>query len=1135
MDVFSTLRGDPQLGSLIAAIEAADGPVSADGLWGSSAPIVAALAAERLRRPLLLVTSHADDADDFRDDIQLISGAAPELFPALESLGTTNDADDELLAERLRVCFQLAAAGSRKSGRGAAVPVVVVPVLALMQVAPSPEALLAMSREVAVGQTLEPDALADWLVESGFTAVDAVEHVGDFARRGGIVDIFSHGASTPIRVEFFGEEIESIRAVQPGTQRSGESMQAIRIAAIRPVESGKKQQQTSFLAHLPADALIAWHEPAELQELGRTLWQRLGERAGIVPIDNLFRHANSFRQLYLRRFTDELAGENRAVRFPVQSLPQFDARATDKLVALRELAEEVECVVLCENAAEEQRLQEMLTTSPSAGAEEAGDGEPRKLKTAARSEEKGTSGKEDGPAEERPRGLKPAAHPIGTHVGVMQRGFRWGARAYVPHHELFSRYRQKRTLRRVAPARAIDSFFDLAAGDLVVHVAHGIARFRGLKALQRDEVTAEYLELEFAETAVVHVPISQIHLVQKYIGSAKGRVALSKLGGNAWKRTKDRVAASVTDLAGELLAIQASRATQPGIPYPADTGWQREFEDGFLYEETEDQLRALSEIKSDMARPRPMDRLLCGDVGFGKTEMAIRAAFKVAEYGKQVAVLVPTTVLCEQHFQTFSERLADYPFRVRSLSRFRTAGEQKRIIEAARRGEVEILIGTHRLLSSDVKFADLGLVIIDEEQRFGVEAKERLKRLRSTVDVLTLSATPIPRTLHMSLLGIRDISSLQTPPIDRRSIVTQVRPWEDALIREAILRELTREGQVYFVHNVVRDIHMIAAKIRELAPEARVVVGHGQMPGHELEEVMLAFMNRQADILVATTIIESGIDNPRANTMFIHQADRYGLADLHQLRGRVGRSKHRAYCYLLLSKKQRVTDNAAKRLKAIEQYSELGAGFQIAMRDLEIRGAGNILGAEQSGNIEAVGYEMYCQLLEQACRRMKNEDAEPFRPVNLELRVAGSIPRAYIRSEKQRMEVYKRLTVCHTAKDVASLEKDLRDAFGPLPPDVRLLVELAEIRVLARPYGIRSIVVEPPDVIFAIDDLSKVQELFSSGPGSPRMPDAKTIHWRLPAKLLEAERLVEVLKKQLGGVSAAGPAAAVKGRMQSAE
>jgi transcription-repair coupling factor (superfamily II helicase) len=824
------------------------------------------------------------------------------------------------------------------------------------------------------------------------------------------------------------------------------------------------------LSLLPPDTLIALQEPSDIQELGRTYWQRLGERAGLITVEALFRHAGRFAQLHLERFG---RGAERRVALPVGSLPQFEAKTDDTLRGLGELAHAGDVWVFCDNAAEVQRFNELL------------------------------------------RDQQAIAPRIHTAVGVLHRGFRWDTTAYVPHAELFGRYRQRRTLRRVATGRPLDTFLDLNPGDLVVHVLHGIGRFQGLESIERSGRHDDYLAVEFADSAVVHVPVSQIDVIQKYIGAGRGKPKLSKLGGSAWKRAKERVTEAVTDLAAELLALQARRATEPGLAYPQDTAWQREFEDEFLYEETEDQLRALEEIKSDLTRARPMDRLLCGDVGYGKTELAIRAAFKVCEYGKQVAVLVPTTVLAEQHHQTFIERLADYPFKVDVLSRFRNKREQAEIVERARKGQVDVLIGTHRLLSGDIAFRDLGLIVIDEEQRFGVEAKERLKRLRATVEVLTLSATPIPRTLHMALLGLRDISSLQTPPLDRRAIVTQVRMWDDALVREALLRELHRDGQVYFVHNFVRDIENVANRVRSLVPEARVVVGHGQMSGPELEEVMLKFLRREADVLVSTNIIESGLDIATANTMIIHRPERFGLADLHQLRGRVGRAKNRAYCYMLLSPKHPVTENAARRLKAIEHYSELGAGFQIALRDLEIRGAGNLLGAEQSGHIEAVGYEMYCQLLEQSVRRLRQEPEHIRRTVNLDVGGQTSIPRAYVRSERQRMDVYKRLAQCATPQDIRTLHDDLRDTFGPVPPEVQGLLDLAEIRVLAAEWGVRAIVLKPPDVIFSVDDMQKADPLFRDGPGSPRMPDAHTIHWRLPARYLEPATLVTVLRKHL--------------------
>ncbi|MGE0480446.1 MAG: transcription-repair coupling factor [Phycisphaerae bacterium] len=1102
MDIFAPIRQDPRLAELASLLTERNRPVGVDGLWGSCAPVLVGLLAERLQRPFLLVTAHSDEADDCRDDLETAVGFAPDLLPQLETLTRDAREDDEAEGERLRLCMELLA-GTRA---GAAPRIIVAPIHALMQPVASANAIAAASLPIEVGMPLDPDELCRWLDAHGFTRCEQVDGPGDFARRGGIVDIVSHANTDPVRIEFFGDEVESIRLFDAATQRSAQGIQSTRVPA-RTVSAGVRgaahsadpphaarrasgraaaagaagdDATTTFLNLLPPETIVAFHEPLEIQEMGRTYWQRLTNPVGLFPVDAVFRRCNAFTQLHLQRFATDLP---RSVRLEAASLPPFPPKAAEALQVLAELARECEVVALCDSAAEAQRLEELLA--------------------------------EQG---ERPERLR-------VEVALLRRGFRWRTTAYVPNHELFQRYGQRRTLRRVAPARPIDSFFDLNPNDLVVHIVHGIGRFLGLKTLESGERREEYLAIEFADHAVVHVATSQIHLVQKYVGNFRGRATLSKLGGQSWKRTKERVAEAVSDLAADLLSVQAARTTQQGLAFPQDTTWQREFEGTFPYPETPDQLRALGEIKSDLTRTQPMDRLLCGDVGYGKTELAIRASFKVIEYGKQVAVLVPTTVLAEQHYRTFAERLRDFPFAVEVLSRFRAKREQTRIVERARKGQVDILIGTHRLLSADVRFADLGLLVIDEEQRFGVEAKERLKRLRATVDVLTLSATPIPRTLHMSLLGIRDISSLATPPVDRRAIVTQVRTWDDALIREAVVRELSRDGQVYFVHNFIRDIHNVANHLRALVPDARVVVGHGQMPGPELEEVMLKFVRHEADILVSTNIIESGLDIPAANTIFVNRADRFGLADLHQLRGRVGRSKHRAYCYVLLSPKHTLTDVAAKRLKAIEQYSNLGAGFQIAMRDLEIRGAGNILGPEQSGHIEAVGYEMYCQLLDQAVRRLRNEDAEPYRPVNLDLGFSASIPRAYIRAERQRMEVYKRLTVCTRPDEIRTLESDLRDAFGPLPDEVRTLLAMAEVRVLARPWGIRAIVLKEPDVIFSFAELQRVQPLFCEGPGSPRLPDPQTLHWRLPKRMLEMPALLDVLRKQLARQPA--PAAAV--------
>ncbi|MBN1488500.1 MAG: transcription-repair coupling factor [Phycisphaerae bacterium] len=956
------------------------------------------------------------------------------------------------------------------------------PIQALMQPVPTFVALEANSLVLASGADIAPRAVAEWLVEQGFSRLDLVESPGDFALRGGILDVYPFGDIDPVRVEFFGDTIENIRQFDVSTQRSMRELSSVRIASPRPLTAdaaaAEADRTTSFLSYLPPEALVVFDEPAEIQELARTFMDRLGRPVGMFPVDAVFRRAAEFTQLHLARFGGA-SGAADTFRFDVQSVQRFEAKAPEAVAELCGLAREQDVIVYCDNPGEQHRLRELLDSHT--------DGTP-------------------------PPNVR-------LEIGLLHRGFQWagGRVAVVGHHEIFHRHQRRRRIRRTHAARPIESWLDLEAGDLVVHVVHGIARFRGMRTQRKGktEKTEEYLTLEFAGQATLHVPASQIDLVQKYVGAGQIRPPLSKLGGTRWKKTKERVEEAVNDLAGDLLKIQALRSSQPGIAYPDDTDWQREFEEAFPYAETEDQLSVLAEIKRDMREERPMDRLLCGDVGYGKTELAIRAAFKATEYGKQVAVLVPTTVLAEQHFQTFRERLADFPFVVESISRFRTKAEQAAILERARRGQVDILIGTHRILSKDVGFADLGLVVIDEEQRFGVDHKERLKRLRETVDVLTLTATPIPRTLHMAMLGIRDISSLATPPMDRRSIVTQVRGYDRQLIHDAIVRELNRDGQVYFVHNFVHDIHSVADEIQQIVPDARIVIGHGQMKEHQLERSITRFVRHEADILVSTNIIESGVDIPNVNTIFINRADRFGLADLHQLRGRVGRYKHRAYCYLLLPPDKPVTDVAAKRLKAIEEYSELGSGFRIAMRDLEIRGAGNILGPEQSGNIADVGYELYCQLLDQAVRRLRDEPVELFRPVHLELDVAAHVPRGYIPSERQRMEVYRRLVACRSRADIEQLEKDLHDAYGPPPPVVSVLLQQAEVRILAQPYHIQSIIQRPPDLVFTIEKPALVEALFKRAPGTARAADLHTVHLRLPEAYFEPTTLLAMLRRWL--------------------
>ncbi|MCH7595724.1 MAG: transcription-repair coupling factor [Planctomycetes bacterium] len=1091
--------------------------VHVSGVWGSSAPMLAAMLASGSRRTFLYVTAHLEGADNARDDLELFLGRPCELFPAWESLPGEGVASAEIEAERLALCSRLRGRSNQianRPGSGGDASqelrppqescspqelVVVTPIQALMQPVPTPEALerntlrLTTNPSSRSARRISPDDVLEWAIARGFERLDLVESPGDVARRGEIVDLFAPGETAPYRFQFDGDEIESIRRFDVSTQRSIETLEVVAVCGISKMGGSSPRESTDFLSYVPQDTLIVLDRPLEIQEMGETFRTRLGETRRLLEVSAVLSRFADRPQLFLSRFAGPVVDGEDHFEFDVGSLTRFEGSANDAVGELVALAAGHEVYVLCDNDGERQRLGEML-------AEQAGQ----------------------------------VVESIHLEVGVMHRGFVWSRTktAVVAHHEIFHRHRQRRRIRRVEAGRPIDSWTDLKPGEHVVHVVHGIALYRGLHVMQKGESVGEgatcqeeeFLTLEFADGAVVHAPCSQIDLVQKYIGAGGRKPQLSTLGGKRWNKTKQKVAESVSELAEALLRVQAVRAQAEGTAYPPDTEWQREFEASFLYEETEDQLLVAAEIREDLCRGRPMDRLVCGDVGYGKTELAMRSAFKVIEFGRQVALLVPTTVLAEQHYETFRERMADYPFSIGCLSRFRSPSEQKILVEQVKRGQVDIVIGTHRLLSKDIAFASLGLVIIDEEQRFGVEHKERLRAMRETVDVLTLTATPIPRTLHLSLLGVRDISSLQTPPVDRRSIATQVRPFDRSLIRDAVLREMNRDGQVYFIHNLVQSIAAMADTIRSIVPEARVVFAHGQMKDGELEGVMRCFHRREADVLVATTIIESGIDIPTVNTIFINRAERFGLADLHQLRGRVGRSSHRAYCYLLLSPDRPPTGKAAKRLKTIEEFSELGAGFRIAMRDLEIRGAGNLLGREQSGHIAAVGYEMYCRLVEQTVRRLKNEPDPSPRPVQIDLDVAAHVPTHYASSERARMEIYRRVVACRTREDLEQVEKDLIDAFGPLPQPLQRMLDLAELRVLARAFGILSISLRPPDVIFVVEKLPAAEALFKDAPGSVRLPDDHTVHLRLAPSYLEPTTLVALLRRMMLRASPAGGA-----------
>jgi len=797
--------------------------------------------------------------------------------------------------------------------------VITASLLAFCQPVPDLQALFASQEVIRIGDDLDPQDLLRRLTDAGFLRVPLVQYPGEMSWRGGVVDIYPHTCTRPVRIECFGEKVEDIRDFDPASQLTLSKRPWCAILTKIPSQhTADKPGQTQALTDVLPDAFIWLHDPRLLVEKAK----RLDQTAPIKPSVSFATFEKTANQLACARLLPEPTGKADPAIRPLLALLNDNWDKTAK--RLNEIAKDHVIFFFCDNAAEKKRLVSLLDDV----------------------------------------GFKSDAHIL---VSRLSEGFRLADRmVLIAYHELFGKHRI-----RIRPARPVQhedpaGLVSLQKGDLVVLRTHGIGRFKGKKKLKTQSGPGEFLAIEYQDKAVVYLPVAQIEKVQKYIGPSSHPPKLSKLNGTGWRKIKARVQEAVHKVADDLLAIAAMRKSRKGFAFPVRGEWEDAFENAFPYTETPDQTRVMKEIRHDMALGRPMDRLLCGDVGYGKTELAMRAAFKAASAGKQVAMLVPTTILAQQHLHTFSRRMGDFPFFIEMLSRFRTPLQQRRVIDACKDGAVDILIGTHRILQPDVGFKDLGLVIIDEEQRFGVQHKEILKRMRATVDVLTLTATPIPRTLHMAMMGLRDISSLETPPHDRLAVTTRVAPYDEALVRNAILQEIHRDGQVFFLHNRVHNIDKLAARLAEQIPQARFVVAHGQMPAAQLSRIMQEFIQRKHDVLVCTTIIESGMDIPNVNTILINHADRFGLAQLHQLRGRVGRFLHRAHAYLLIPRSGRITPESLARLAAIEEFSQLGAGFQIALRDLEIRGAGNLLGIEQSGHIHAVGYTLYAHFLKEA-------------------------------------------------------------------------------------------------------------------------------------------------------------------------
>jgi transcription-repair coupling factor (superfamily II helicase) len=1031
-----------------------------DSVWGSAAALLAASLLEQTDRPLVVVCTDQKRLDDFADELESFSELKPLCFSSYD-LSAEDPTREIEFGQRIGLLKKLAA--------GVATPLILTHAVGLMQRCPSQTAIQSGSRIFVRGQTLDVEDLKQWLTANRFHHTSGVELPGEFSIRGGIIDIFAPDWDVPARIELFGDQIESIRQVNLRTQRSERTVEQIEVTVV----SKLGEHSNCLFDFLPTDSWLLLLEPGEIQMQGDQFLKLTAQPAAFLSIAQLQQRWSHFGVALAERLA--AGNEKPYCNLQAETIGNFDGDISEIRAALDSVGEGHEVFVVPRTVGEIERLNEIFLTSRL--------GSLRKLQ-----------------------------YP----VGFVHEGFRLipDKVIVIGVDQLFRRGELRRASRRRL-GKAIDSFLDLREGDLVVHLAHGIARFRGLRMLDKDGALAEHLELEFHGGTKIYVPASKIDLVQKYIGGSKTKPILGRIGGKAWVKQKEAAKSAVTDLAAEMLEIQASRASRPGIPFREDTEWQHEFERSFPYRETNDQVTAINDIKRDMLQAKPMDRLLCGDVGFGKTEVAMRAAFKAVESGYQVAVMCPTTVLCEQHYKTFCDRMSEFPFEIAKLSRFCTAKENRETIKKIKAGRVDIAIGTHRIASKDVKFYNLGLVLIDEEQRFGVEVKERLKALRTSVDLLTMSATPIPRTLHMSLVGVRDISNLETPPEARMAVETRVTRYDEELIRQAIIRELNRGGQIYFVHNRVNDIQQVRQKLECLVPEAKIGVGHGQMPEGELEKVMTDFIGGRFDLLLATTIVESGLDIPNANTIFIDEAYRYGLSDLHQLRGRVGRFKNRAYCYLLIEGRKHLNPTAAKRLHAIQQHSELGAGFAISMRDLEIRGAGNLLGTEQSGHIAAIGYELYCQMLESAVRQLKQMPQRLSIDVDIDLPCEAYLPDEYVWDKRTKIDLYRRMTRFESFDQIVQLRDEMRDRFGPLPRPAKRMLSLARLRLEAVVWQIRAISLEDHYLVFRYSDRRRIQQLADQSDKKLRIVDGQSAYVTLKKGPVPPDALLKAVKSIL--------------------
>ena len=1087
-DLFKSAARHPAFQAVLQRLTRIElGPFSLSGLVGTAKALYLALLYQATEKPIFVVVDGNKEAETLLETLEVFFEMffegqdlpAPQLLPAFDVLPHQHLSPHNEIAEKRAVTLWRLATG--------AVPVTVIPIAsALLRTEPA-DFYRQLALTLRVGEEIPLDDLVQHLQSIGYEKRDPVEMVGEFSVRGGILDVFPAEASKPVRVEFFGDEVESIRQFDVESQRSvlkvtstnllplaeyprsrsllNELARAAEQAELDLSNPGEVFPGWEFLVPLVRprtenvfslipNALIVFDEPTAIKSAADRLWQRLENPERPTPIapeknfarwDELTATLNANPQLDIQELDLVTGVDGGGERFHIPTRPSltFKGNMPVAVAEVRNLIKAGNRVALFAiSIGEVERMADVLQeySIPYQLGLESSSGTKPSL--AERTYHAG------------------AVSSVYLVKGCIRRGAVLpdselailGSEDIFETSDLIARQPTKSQLAAFAADVA-----DLKPGDFVVHATHGVGLFLGTREIPQGETKGDFMVLEYAGESKLYVPLTRLDLVQKYRGAGEAKPHLDRLGGVTWEKTKSRVKAKMRDMADELLKLYAQRRMAKGFAFSDDSNWQREFEDSFEYAATKDQLNAVEQIKADMESVQPMDRLLCGDVGFGKTEVAMRAAFKALGDGKQVAVLAPTTVLSFQHYETFKRRFASFPIRIELVSRFRNAKEVKVVLDDLAAGKVDILIGTHRLLSKDVVFPDLGLLVVDEEQRFGVRHKERLKQLRHNVDVLTMSATPIPRTLHMSLLGLRDMSVIETPPKDRLSINTVVAHFNPDLIKTAVEQELARQGQVYFVHNRVDTIFMRAAFLQELLPQCRIGVGHGQMGESELEKVLLGFMKHEYDLFVCTTIVENGLDIPLANTIIIENAERYGLSELYQLRGRVGRSNRRAYAYLMVPADTQLSEVARKRLAALKEFSDLGAGFKIAALDLELRGAGNLLGGEQHGHIEAVGYDTYVRLLEETVKELRGEEVplEIHATINMGLDIR--IPTAYIADDAQRLRSYKRIADVHDEAAGAKIIEELSDRYGKAPEEVRNLVSFSLLKSLAAQAGVESV------------------------------------------------------------------------------